>query len=242
MFTTIEVAPGVRRPLTIIVPGPDVAPPAPAAGWPAIVFLHGRGECGTDGVRSVAVGLPPAAIADPRRWPFIVIVPQKPGNDETWESHESYVRAAVEHACREHPIDRSRIYLTGLSQGGAGTWAIAARHPGLFAAIAPVCGFAHATVPREQGVGFGDDAQVAGIAAALVRADMPIWAFHGERDDVVPPLQTRWLISAVEADRGGPSPRVRTTYFETANHNAWDPAYRDTGAELAAWFLSHRRP
>lgn len=237
MYTSIEVSPGTRRPLTIIAPGPNIT--EPADGWPAIVFLHGRGECGEDGVRSTAVGLPPAAINDPHRWPFVVIVPQKPGYDQTWESHEAYVLGAIEQACRVHRIDRSRIYLTGLSQGGAGTWAIPARNPRVFAAIAPVCGFAHSSVPRTQGVGFGDDAQVRSIADRLALANVPIWAFHGERDDVVPPEQTRRLITAIEAARGGASVDVKATYFPEANHNAWDPAYRDTGEELARWLLSH---
>jgi predicted peptidase len=238
MYTSIETAPGTRRPLTIISPKAGLK--EPADGWPAIVFLHGRGECGDDGVRSTAVGLPPVAIADPARWPCVIIVPQKPGADETWESHEGYVMAALEQACRVHRVDRSRIYLTGLSQGGAGTWAIAARNPTVFAAIAPVCGFAHTAVPRSQGVGFGDDVQVRAIADRLALADTPIWAFHGERDDVVPPEQTRRLVSAVEAARGGPSDRVRATYFPRANHNSWDPAYRDMGDELARWLLGHR--
>lgn len=239
MYTSIEIAPGTRRPLTIIAPQAGLT--QPADGWPAIVFLHGRGECGDDGVRSTAVGLPPAAITSPERWPCVIIVPQKPGADETWESHEGYVMSALEQACRVHRVDRSRVYLTGLSQGGAGTWAIAARHPSVFAAIAPVCGFAHSAVPRSQGVGFGDDALVRSIADRLALADVPIWAFHGERDDVVPPEQTRRLVSAVEAARGGASDRVRATYFPQANHNSWDPAYRDMGDELARWLLDQRR-
>lgn len=243
MFTTIRVAPGVDRPLTLIAPELGrLAPllnPDLKAGPPAIVFLHGRGECGDDGVRSIAVGLPAAAIADPARWPFLILVPQKPGFDETWESHEQYVLACIEWLIQAGGADRSRVYLTGLSQGGAGTWAIAARHPGLFAAIAPVCGFAHREAPRASGVGFGDDAQRADIARRLADARMPIWAFHGEKDDVVPPAHTRMMMQAIESAGGGDLAKV--TYFDDANHNAWDPAYRDHGAELAAWLLSHRR-
>lgn len=186
-------------------------------GWPLVVFLNGKGECGTDGTRQTAVGFAPAVLQHPERWPCIVLFPQKPDQETRWVDHEPMVLALIEQTRREFNVDASRIYLTGLSQGGAGTWAIAARNPGLFAAVAPVCGYG------EPGA----------IGPAL--RDMPVWAFHGERDDVVPPMQTRAMVAAIEAAGGKP----RATYFPEANHNSWDAAYRD--AALPEWLLAQRR-
>lgn len=186
-----------------------------ARTWPAILFLHGKGECGTDGVRPTHVGLVPAALANPDRWPFVIIIPQKPTQESAWIDHEAMVMAVLDDAGRELPIDAARIYLSGLSQGGAGTWDLAASHPELFAAIAPVCGY-------------GDPASL----APALRA-MPIWAFHGEKDDIVAPERTRAIIAAIERAGGTPS----ATYFPDANHNSWDAAYATP--ELPRWLLGH---
>lgn len=235
-FHTTVNTDGHDRPCPILVPGP--ATPRPDPGYPAILFLHGRGECGVDGIRQLVVGLPPAALADPGRWPFVIIAPQKPIDRDSWQQHESYALACLDAACRDFKIDRSRVYLTGLSQGGAGTWAIGSRHPELFAAIAPVCGFVHDPAGTPSGiVQVGDDTQRREIAARLAAASMPIWTFHGEKDDVVLPAQTRALVAAVESAGGS----VKVTYLPNANHNAWDPAYRDNGAALAEWLLSNQK-
>lgn len=213
----------------------DLDPAAPA---PAILFLHGRGECGTEGTRHLNVGLLPAVLADPGRWPFIIILPQKPDEDSTWAEHTELAMACLAATTREFRVDPSRIYLTGLSQGGAGTWAIAAEHPRMFAAIAPVCGFVHDSGGAERR--FGSAAARARIAAALAGVKIPVWAFHGEKDDVIPPVHTRDMVAALR-EAGLGEDRLRATYFPQANHNAWDPAYRGQGAELAIWLLSHRR-
>lgn len=192
-------------------------------GWdgakpmPLIVFLHGRGECGTDGSRQGAVGIGPAALLDPEQYPALILMPQKPEQATQWVDHEALVLAAIETTQAHHAIDPDRISLTGLSQGGAGTWAIAARHPGLFSAIAPVCGY-------------GDPALVAPAIKHL-----PIWALHGLKDNVVPAAQTERMAEALRAQ--GASPTI--TLYPDANHNAWDPAYR--GEKLGLWLVSHRR-
>jgi predicted peptidase len=183
--------------------------------WPLIVFLNGSGECGTDGVKQATVGLGPAAAAAPGEWPFIIVYPQKPDRPSAWSDHDDLVMAVIEETQRQLKVDRSRIYLTGLSQGGAGTWAIAAKHPKLFAAIAPICGFGDPTT----------------LAPAL--RDVPTWAFHGEKDDVVPPAKTREIVAAIQAAGGHP----KATYFPEANHNSWDSAYRTQ--DLGDWFLRH---
>jgi predicted peptidase len=214
---------------------------------PCIVFLHGRGECGTDGLKQCVVGLLPAAMLNSRTaaeggWgDFVIVAPQKPEFDDTWAQHEDLVLASLEQAkgfvsMTGCTIDPTRIYLTGLSQGGAGTWAIGAKHPEIFAAIAPVCGF----VPGEtKDVKFGDDPQRSAIAAPLAKAQMPVWAFHGLKDDVVPPDQTRLLVGAL--DEYGWRDDVRASYYPDANHNSWDHAYREDGPALARWFLAHSK-
>lgn len=204
---------------------------------PAIVFLHGRGECGVDGLRQLTVGLQPAALWKDEAWGrFIIIQPQKPGYDDRWAQHEGLVLACLAAAKREWPIDAGRVYLTGLSQGGAGTWAIGANHPELFAAIAPVCGFVHSP---GRGTDQGDEAERVRIAESLARARMPVWAFHGEKDSVVPADQTRRLIGQLAIS--GWRDDVRATFYAEADHNSWDKAYRDDGAALAKWFLTHNR-
>lgn len=185
--------------------------------WPVVIFLNGSGECGIDGQRQLTQGLFPAMINAPEDWPMIALFPQKPDKASQWADHDAMVMSVLEWAKARYRVDASRIYLTGLSQGGAGTWAIGAKHPELFAAIAPICGY-----------GKGEQ-----VAAAL--KEMPIWAFHGEKDNVVPSKQTKDIITAIEAAGGKP----KATYFPDLNHGSWDRAYRDM--ELGEWLLSQRR-
>jgi predicted peptidase len=185
---------------------------------PCIVMLNGRGECGTDGQKHLAVGLIPAVLFDDKGWPFIIVCVQKPDFDSLWLDHDDLILAALDATRKEWSIDDSRIYLTGLSQGGAGTWAIGAKHADRFAAIAPVCGFGPATEE---------------VANAL--KSMPIWAFHGGKDDVVPVSATEKLAAAVKAAGGDP----KVTIFPDLQHNSWDAAYRTQ--KLGEWFLQHKK-
>lgn len=196
---------------------------------PAIVFLNGRGECGTDGVRQCSVGLIPAVLSAPDKWPFIIIAPQKPDFDKMWDTYTDHILAALDRTATSFKIDAGRVYLTGLSQGGYGTWRIAATHPERFAAIAPICGW-------------GDASFVAPRVAHL-----PIWAFHGLKDTVILPAKSRELVDAVKAAQaaesktpGEKAPEPKLTEFPDADHNSWDNAYRKS--DLAAWFLAHTRP
>lgn len=189
----------------------------PAEPIPAILFLHGRGEEGTDGWAQVAVGLGPAVMLEPRSWPFVVIFPQKPRDPTGWLEHESLALASLDRSREEWSIDPSRIYLTGVSLGGFGAWMLAPRHRSLFAAIAPVCG--------------GGDP---GDAAAL--AGVPTWAFHGSDDRIVPLQHSERMIQAVRAAGGEP----RLTVYPGVGHASWDPAYRTSG--LSEWLLEQRLP
>lgn len=242
--TATRETPETQRRYALFIPPGLLDQPNPPTSIPCIVFLHGRGECGTDGLKQCLVGLIPVAMSHTQSvaeggWgDFLIIAPQKPDADSTWESHESLVLACLEHAklvvaMAGHQVDPKRICLTGLSQGGAGTWAIAAKHPELFAAIAPICGFVND--PRKPSTDADEPARKR-IAASLAAAKMPVWAFHGEQDDIVRPEQTRLLISALTT--AGWTGDVRATYYAEANHNSWDKAYRDDGPALAKWFLS----
>lgn len=209
LAATIEVD-GRSHPYVVYLPRDYT----PERRWPLLVFLHGMGECGTDGWKHVAVGLGPAIQLAAARWPFVVVFPQKPDKPSQWEDHEAMVMAIADRAVRDYAIDPARQYLTGLSQGGHGTWVLGGRHASRWAAIAPICGY-------------GDPKAIApGVK------DLPIWAFHGTDDRVVPPGETRNLAAAV-AKAGG---RVETTYFARTAHNSWDQAYRDQ--PLAEWLLA----
>lgn len=179
--------------------------------WPLVVFLNGMGECGTDGWKHIDVGLGPAMRNEPERWPFVVLLPQKPDKPSQWIDHDDMVMAMVAATEKECAIDAKQRFLTGLSQGGAGTWAIGAKHKEMWAAIAPVCGY-------------GKPADV-----ALALKDMPIWAFHGEADPTVPVQQTKALVAAVEAAGGKPL----QTLYPKVRHNSWEKAYGASG--LAEW-------
>jgi len=202
----------------------------PSRPWPLILFLHGSGESGTDGSRQLAQGLPRELVWNPDRWPFIVIIPQKPSQDAEWEQYELELMTVLAHARREYNVDPSRLILTGLSQGGHGAWVLGARNVELWAAVVPVCGYGPA--PRGgTGVFTGSAAQ---LAAGL--KSVPVWAFHGEADDVVPVTDTRGMVDALKA--AGAHPRV--TIYPGVGHGCWERAYGEP--ELATWLLAQRQP
>ncbi len=202
----------------------------PSRAWPLILFLHGSGESGTDGSRQLAQGLPRELVWNPDRWPFIVIIPQKPSQDAEWEEYELELMTILAHARRDYNVDPTRLVLTGLSQGGHGAWVLAARHNELWAAVVPVCGYGSVRfgVPRLPPGTTGE------LAAAIGR--LPVWAFHGEADDVVPVRETRTMLEALEA--AGAHPRVTT--YPGIGHGCWERAYGEQ--ELPAWLLAQRRP
>lgn len=201
--------------------------------WPCIVFLHGMGESGTDGLKQAAQGLGQAIQWNQAAWPFIVIMPQKPDANKQWESYDVAVMAILADARKTYNIDPDRIYLTGLSQGGHGTWELGARHAEVWAAIAPICGYG----------AFGSDRQPDPAAAEAIAArvaKLPIWAFHGEADNVVVPAHTCIIEEALK--KAGATD-AKFSYYPGVNHNSWDRAYReekDMGG-LAAWLLTKRR-
>lgn len=204
--------------------------------WPLIMFLHGSGESGTDGWAPVVQGIGKAIMAAPEKWPFIVVFPQKPAVGDEWEQLDSVVMAMLRAAEKDYKVDKSRLYLTGLSMGGHGTWILGAAHPDLWAAIAPIAGYADATDPtlarRPLPTPFftGTPAEI-----AVHLKDMPVWAFHGAADDVVPVKDDQSIVSALNAFGNN----AKLTLYPGVGHGAWDNAYQKE--DLGAWFLLHSR-
>jgi predicted peptidase len=197
---------------------PELAQRSPQEKWPAILFLHGLGESGDEPSAVLREGLPPFVAQHPD-FPFIVIAPQCPWN--TWWPELSDGLDELLRRCGSTlPIDHQRLYLTGLSMGGFGSWYLGALWPQRFAAVAPICG---------GGLMFH------GFPARVQRLkETPVWAFHGAKDDVVPLAESQRLVEALR-EYGG---KVQFTVYPDAAHDSWTETYNNP--ELYRWFLSHR--
>ena len=199
-----------------------LAPPAiePGRRYPLVVFLHGAGERGRDNEKQLKYL--PTWMTEPalrERHPCFLLAPQCREDerwvDISWADKKSTpqgppttdmlaVIAALNAVIAAEPVDPGRIYLTGLSMGGYGTWDLAARQPERFAALLPICGGGdEATAPR--------------------LAKLPIWCFHGDADKVVPVERSRTMIAAVRAAGGDP----KYSELPGVGHDSWTPAYRD---------------
>lgn len=204
---------------------------------PTILFLHGTGERGSDGDKPTRVGLGPYIRAHADSFPAIAVFPQAPDGRD-WNGIAAKIAfAALDAATEEFDGDRDRSYLTGLSMGGYGTWELALMQPQRFAALAPVCG--GLTAPRaERNLVVTPLQGEADPPAALAQRlkHLPVWIFHGTKDDVVPPRESREISVAMKAVGAD----VRYTEFPDANHNSWDPAYSQT-PELWTWLFAQRR-
>lgn len=186
------------------------------AKFPLLLFLHGRGE--SDGpLAKVATWGPPKYLAAGEALPFVVLSPQCP-KDGFWsdDTQQRRLRLLLDHAERTLRIDPDRIVVAGLSMGGFGTWRLCAEQPERFAAAVPVCGA-------------GDPAW----GPKLVR--LPIWAWHGTEDRIVPPHKTAELVEAIRKAGGA---RVRHTTLEHIGHNSWEAAFRSP--ELWQWLERQR--
>jgi predicted peptidase len=193
--------------------------------WPMIFFLHGAGERGTNVWRSNFHG-PSKYLLDHPEFPFILVSPQCPP-DEIW-SNESLL-ALLDHVQGKYRVDATRIYLTGLSMGGYGTWELGTAHPERFAAMAPVCG---------GGRRINIILAARGYAPAKLNAlqSLGIWVFHGGKDTVVPPEESELMLEALKVAKVG---QVNYTLYPEAGHDAWTETYKNP--ELYDWFLKHRR-
>jgi len=199
--------------------------------WPIILFLHGVGERGTDGLIQTQVGIATAIRNDRSRFPALVVLPQCL-KEHRWTDPdmEELSLSALGEASREFKGDPKRTYLTGLSMGGYGSWALAARYPNKFAAVVPICG----------GILTPDDARKQPDsdripyleAAKKIGTKLPIWVFHGDADPDVPVSESRHMVEALKADGAD----VHYTEYPGVGHKSWDKAYAEP--ELMTWLLS----
>lgn len=199
--------------------------------WPVILFLHGSGERGSEGMDQTQIGLPQAIRLHPERWPFIVVMPQVPFSHHHWTDPDmmTIAMAALDAETKEFHGDRDRTYITGLSLGGYGTWEIAKAYPHRFAAVVPVCGGVFWNYQPDR----WKDLNLPNVyARALGRT--PVWIFHGVDDPVVAPKQSLLMYQALRTVGGN----VRFWQYEKIKHNVWDKAY--AVPDLPHWLLSHR--
>lgn len=208
----------------------------PKKKWPVILFLHGAGERNDDGLQQTDVGIGHAIRANASRFPFIVVMPQC-RKDKRWIHADMQAQAmtALEQSIKEFHGDRDRLYLTGLSMGGYGTWDMTAKYPGKFAAYVPICGgiYGPAKVPDAR-VGLAADPSVTDPYAGTAKriGSTPIWIFHGAADDTVPVEESRKMAQALEAAKAN----FHYTEYPGVGHNAWDKAYAEP--ELIPWLLA----
>ncbi|MDD5622755.1 MAG: prolyl oligopeptidase family serine peptidase [Actinomycetota bacterium] len=180
--------------------------------WPMILFLHGAGERGGNVEMLREVGVPKLAEED-KDFPFIVVSPLCPA-DRYWVP--AVLKKLLDDVCGELRVDMDRIYLTGLSMGGYGTWDTAIKYPDIFAAIAPICGG-------------GNPYWVYKLS------DMPVWVFHGAQDTVVSPQESIKMVEALEKYGGN----VKFTLYPELEHDCWTETYNNP--ELYEWFLEQSK-
>src|SRR5579862_3823410 len=194
---------------------------ASAKRWPLMLFLHGAGERGSN-VWKVATHGPPKNVAQNPDFPFILVSPQCP-DDEIWSN--DVLLGLLDDIIGRLKVDTRRVYVTGLSMGGYGTWDLGLSHPERFAAIVPICG--------------GGD-YITGLLSARDKAQavktLGLWAFHGAKDPVVPVSESERMVGLLK--RYG-AQDVKLTIYPEAEHNSWTRAYDDP--ELYKWMLAHKR-
>lgn len=178
--------------------------------WPLVVFIHGWGERGSD-LEKVKIHGPPMLVDQGKEFPFILISPQAKDN---WDDEFLY-KMIVDFA-KNNRVDTDRIYLTGLSTGGFVTWTLAQKHPELFAAIAPICGW-------------GETQDLWKLR------HMPVWVFHGAKDSVVPISSSQQKVDVLRTF----NPEVKFTIYPEVEHGSWVKAYNDP--ELYKWLLAQKK-
>lgn len=207
--------------------------------WPVILFLHGAGERGDDGFVQTEVGIGTAIRRGVARFPAIIVMPQCRKNIWwTEDAMQAQALGALEKSIKEFNGDRERLYLTGISMGGYGTWGLATKYPGKFAALAPVCGgirVPRAVRPPDASLDAtpGTATDLYAEAAKKIGAT-PVWIFHGGADRVVPTEESQKMNEALKAASGN----VKYTEYENVGHNSWDKAYAEP--ELMKWLLSQK--
>ncbi len=182
--------------------------------WPLIMFLHGSGERGSD-LNKVLVHGPARLASEGKDFPFIIISPQCPDGD-WWGKKVDELVALCDHVADAYAVDENRLYITGLSMGGYGTWQVIGRYPNKFAAAAPICGGGNTALAKHY------------------MKDIPIWVFHGAKDDAVPIQKSEEM---VEALKQAGNKNVKFTVYPEAGHDSWTETYNNP--KLYEWFLEH---
>lgn len=205
--------------------------------WPVILFLHGAGERGTDGLRPTQVGIGSAIRIGADRIPAIVVFPQAPPEGRWLAQPADAAIVALDHAIAEFSGDPDRVYLTGLSMGGYGAWHLAMANPNRFAALVVVCG---GLLPHETAMSVRRSPLTMSAAdpyafTAKKLRHLPIRIYHGADDGVVPPAEGRQMAEALKREGAN----VKYTELPGVGHNSWDPAYGDD--ELWTWLFAQRR-
>ncbi len=177
--------------------------------WPLVLFLHGSGERGTD-LSRVKIHGPLKLVDQGKKFPFILVSPQCP-EDEEWST--DMLGALLDQVEDRYAVDEDRVYVTGLSMGGYGTWRLGMAFPHRFAALAPVCGGG------------------SGVNVCFLK-DVPVRAYHGKLDSVVPIEEEEKLVSKLQACGG----HAELIVYPDAGHDAWTVTYSDPA--FYEWLLS----
>src|SRR5688500_1720498 len=195
--------------------------------YPLVIFLHGIGEKGTTSTdpetlktsvqKVTRVGLA-KNVKYGTEYPFILISPQLKSNYGSWPAN--YVIEVLNHVKKYLRVDSRRIYITGLSLGGKGTWTTLGAYPEVFAASVPICSGGSALSQ----------------ACAIAAENVALWAFHGTADGIVSYTVTTKMINAVNACTPKPTPMAKYTLFDGLGHSIWDKVYKQTNA--IDWMLS----
>lgn len=206
----------------------------PRQKWPLILFLHGSGERGND-LELLKTQPLPEVLERKVDFPFVVVSPQLPPGYEqgytyvdyaalawAWSSKIEALKVLLDQIQSTYAVDDRRVYLTGISMGGFGTWQFALRYPQYFAAIVPIAG----------GYIYQSEAVPENICDLK---GLPVWVFHSAQDTNVSPAQDEVLVSALKACGS----TVRFTLYPGIGHDAWLPAYADP--ELYQWLLAQTR-
>lgn len=182
---------------------------------PLLIFLHGMGERGTN-IDNIKKHGPAKICENDKNFEFITVSPQclKDAKGKGWWNTGD-LNLLLEYILKNYKVDPDRVYLTGLSMGGFGSWAWAAANPDKFAAIAPICG--------------------GGNPQSAKKYTMPVWAFHGDKDTVVAYKKSVDMVDAIKKAGGN----AKLTTYKGVGHNSWTKAYSDK--ELYKWFLSHTK-
>jgi predicted peptidase len=186
----------------------------PKMRWPLILFLHGAGECGDD-LDSLRLYGPAKLVEQRPEFPFICLTPQCP-EGETWIEQLKTLKMLLDEVLSSYSVDLDRVYLTGFSMGGYGTWGLAMAYPETFAAMVPICGGGM-------------------VQWVEILKDIPVWAFHGADDPTVPVGESQRMVDALRSAGG----QAKLTVYPGVGHDSWTETYDNP--ELYDWFLRYRR-